>query len=194
MSNSTHEPMTWMIFAVLTVSMWGLYGVLLHKGVHAMGDPEYGRYKAYLFVGLAYFIFAVAAPAVLLWLSNANWSFTGGGMFWSLVAGTVGAFGAFGILLAFGAGGRPAVVMSLVFAGAPILTACVAITLEGNWGNVRWQFFAGILIAIVGAVTVTMNRPPPPQVDHAEPASAAEVSAAEPAARQAAESTSDRAS
>ena len=39
----------------------------------------------------------------------------------SLIAGVVGAIGAFGVLLAFGAGGKPYVVMSIVFAGAPIV-------------------------------------------------------------------------
>ena len=45
--------LTWLIFALLTVGAWGLYGILLHTGQIAMGDPENGRYKAYLFVGIA---------------------------------------------------------------------------------------------------------------------------------------------
>ena len=46
-----------------------------------------------------------------------------GGMVWSLIAGIVGALGAFGVLLAFGAKGTPAVVMAIVFAGAPVVNA-----------------------------------------------------------------------
>ena len=34
----------------------------------------------------------------------------------------MGAIGAFGVLLAFGAKGTPAVVMSIVFAGAPVVS------------------------------------------------------------------------
>ncbi|MEX2672366.1 MAG: hypothetical protein WD294_09685 [Phycisphaeraceae bacterium] len=196
-SSATQDQQTWLYFALMTVSMWGLYGVLLHKGVHSMADPEYGRYKAYLFVGLAYFLFAVAAPAILLYFTNANWHFERAGVIWSLVAGTVGAFGAFGILLAFGAKGHPAVVMSIVFAGAPILNAAVAISLEGNWGNIRWQFIAGIILAITGATIVTLYKPPPPRPaahQAVEAVEAADAPTGDAAASTAGASSSDDAS
>ena len=31
--------LTWLIFALLTVGSWGLYGIFLHTGQIAMGDP-----------------------------------------------------------------------------------------------------------------------------------------------------------
>ena len=40
--------MTWLIFALMTVAAWGVYGIFLHKGAIGMGDPENGRYKAFL--------------------------------------------------------------------------------------------------------------------------------------------------
>jgi NAD kinase len=43
-------------------------------------------------------------------------------------------------LLAFGANGSPAVVMSLVFAGAPIVNAIVTLTLRGDPGEVYVTF------------------------------------------------------
>ena len=53
----------WMAFALMTVVSWGLYGVFLHMGQVGMGDPENGRYKAFLMVGVAYVLIAVlAAP------------------------------------------------------------------------------------------------------------------------------------
>jgi hypothetical protein len=58
--------MQWLYFALLTVSMWGLYGIFLHAGQTHMGDPANGRYKAYLFVGIAYFLVAVLAPLAVL--------------------------------------------------------------------------------------------------------------------------------
>jgi hypothetical protein len=58
--------MQWLIYVLLTVVTWGLYGIFLHSGQMAMKDAAFGRYKAYLFVGVAYFIFAVLAPLVLL--------------------------------------------------------------------------------------------------------------------------------
>ena len=126
-----------------------------------MGDPEHGRLKAFLWVGVAYFLIAVLAPAVTLWLRGASWSMDGPAVGWSLFAGTVGAIGAFGVLLAFGAGGRPAVVMTLIFAGAPIVNALIATTKAGLWGEVRWQFVLGIALAVLGASLVTTYKPVP---------------------------------
>ena len=109
--------MAWFSFAILTVFAWGVYGVCLHTGQMAMGDPVNGRWKAFLFVGIAYFLVAVLAPLTILLLKGATWSFPTKGLAWSLIAGLVGAVGAFGVLLAFGAKGAPTVVMAIVFAG-----------------------------------------------------------------------------
>ncbi|HCP38675.1 MAG TPA: hypothetical protein DIT98_12715, partial [Verrucomicrobiales bacterium] len=80
--------MTWLYFALMTVGCWGIYGILLHKGQVTMEDPVNGRYKAFLFVGIAYFLTAVLAPLVLLMARGVAFSgYTGSGMWWSLVAG-----------------------------------------------------------------------------------------------------------
>ena len=159
----------WAPFVVLTMMMWGTYGVLLHAGQGAMGDPVNGRYKAFLFVGVAYLLTAVLAPAALLWFRGADWVMTPGGVGWSLAAGVVGAVGAFSVLLAFGAKGSPAVVMSLIFAGAPIINALVSLTLHKQWGEIRWQFIAGVIIAAVGAYLVVAYKPGPVKA-HSPPA------------------------
>jgi drug/metabolite transporter (DMT)-like permease len=153
---------TWLWFALMTVVSWGIYGILLHSGQMAMGDPVNGRYKAFLFVGIAYLITAVLAPAIVLKANGASWSFPAKGLWWSLLAGTAGAVGAFCVLLAFGAKGTPAVVMSIVFAGAPIVNAIVSMILHppaGGWTQIRWQFFAGILLAAAGGFLVTLYKP-----------------------------------
>lgn len=156
--------MTWLIFVLLTVVTWGLYGIFLHTGQVGMADPDNGRYKAFLFVGVAYFLTAVVAPLIVLLVRGANWSFPARGAWWSLLAGLVGAAGAFCVLLAFGAGGTPAVVMALVFAGAPVVNAVVALTLHPPTGGLqalRWQFVAGILLAALGGFLVTKYKPGP---------------------------------
>ena len=66
MTGTNQSGMTWLIFALMTVAAWGLYGVFLHKGQVQMEDPVNGRYKAFLFVGIAYFLTAVLAPLALL--------------------------------------------------------------------------------------------------------------------------------
>ena len=158
--------MTWLAFAFLTVVTWGVYGVLLHKGQTLMGDPVNGRYKAFLFVGIAYFLTAVLAPLFLLMSKGAAFSgYTSSGMWWSLIAGIMGAIGAFGVLLAFGAKGTPAVVMAIVFAGAPIVNAITALIMhppEGGWAKIPAPFYLGIVLAAVGGCLVTFYKPNPP--------------------------------
>ena len=156
--------MTWLAFALLTVFCFGVYGNLLHTGQVGMADPVNGRFKAFLLVGVAYFLVAVLAPLAVLVLKGASFSFPGKGMGWSLLAGIAGAVGAFGILLAFGAKGTPAVVMSIVFAGAPIVNAFYSILAHppaGGWGGIKPQFFLGILLAALGGCLVTLYKPAP---------------------------------
>jgi drug/metabolite transporter (DMT)-like permease len=156
--------MNWLAFALMTVVSWGLYGAFLHTGQLGMADPVNGRYKAFLFVGLAYFLTAVLAPLLVLKLQGATWTFPAKGAIWSLIAGSVGAAGAFCVLLAFGAKGTPAVVMTIVFAGAPIVNALYTTILHppaGGWGTIRWQFYVGLLLAVIGAGLVTLYKPAP---------------------------------
>ena len=82
---------TWLGFALMTVVSWGCYGVFLHTGQMGMADPVNGRYKAFLFVGIAYFVTAVLAPLLILKLNGATWTFPVRGLTWSLIAGVVGA-------------------------------------------------------------------------------------------------------
>lgn len=174
--------MTWLVFALLTVVSWGVYGVMLHTGQVGMQDPVNGRYKAFLFVGLAYFLVAVLAPLLMLILSGANWKYPIGGMGWSLVAGIVGAIGAFGVLLAFGAGGIPPVVMAIVFAGAPIVNAVVSLAQHppaGGFGSIRWPFWLGIVLAATGGALVSKYKPGGPAPKKTVAAAPAAPAAAE---------------
>jgi len=155
----------WLVFALMTVLTWGLYGVFLHAGQTSMADPVNGRYRAFLFVGIAYFLTAVLAPLALLILRGASWQFPARGIGWSLLAGLVGAAGAFCVLLAFGAKGSPGVVMSIVFAGAPIVNALTAFAMHppaGGLGTLRWQFLLGIALAAVGGCLVSLYKPEAP--------------------------------
>jgi len=168
----------------MTVVSWGVYGIFLHTGQMGMKDAANGRYKAFLFVGLAYFLTAVLAPLAMLVVRGADWNYPRSGMGWSLVAGIAGAIGAFCVLLAFGAkGGTPPVVMSIVFAGAPIVNALVAIWQhppQGGLGSIKPQFFLGIILAAVGGCLVTYYKPNPPA---AKPQAVAAKSAPSPNAK-----------
>jgi hypothetical protein len=176
--------MTWLLLSLLTVASWGVYGVFLHTGQVAMGDPINGRYKAFLFVGIAYFLTAVLAPFFVLLVKGAAFTgYTAKGAWWSLIAGTVGAVGAFGVLLAFGAGGRPAAVMSIIFAGAPVVNALYSLWLHpppGGWGSIKPQFYLGIALAALGGCLVSYYKPAaaPPQ----QPKTHAALAATSPSA------------
>jgi hypothetical protein len=165
--NSSSPGSAWLLFAFLTVFSWGVYGIFLHTGQTQMGgDPASARYKAFLFVGIAYFLTAVLAPLALLMMKGSAFSgYSTKGMVWSLVAGIVGAIGAFGVLLAFGAGGKPGVVMSIVFAGAPVVNAIYSLIAHpppGGWSSIKWPFYLGILMAALGGCLVTFFKPAPP--------------------------------
>lgn len=158
--------MNWLIFALMTVVSWGLYGILLHHGQTMMADKTNYLYKSFLFVGLAYFLTAVLAPLGMLVARKADWNFPAQGMLWSLIAGIAGAAGAFCVLLAFGAKGSPPVVMSIVFGGAPLVNAVANMILHppaNGWGSIKPQFYLGILLTAAGGMMVTLYRPLPPK-------------------------------
>ena len=127
--------------------------------------PDHGLSR----VGLAYFLTAVIAPIIILKLKGGPidfWAYPAKGWQWSLIAGTLGAIGALGVLLAFGAAPKPTVayvpvIMSIIFAGAPIVNAIVNTTKANAWGNVSAPFILGIVLAAVGGFLVTKYVPKP---------------------------------
>jgi len=174
-TNQTSKPksMNWLLFAFLTVFCWGVYGVFLHTGQMGMKDPANGRYMAFLWVGIAYFLVAILGPIIVLKLQGGPldfWKYPSKGLWWSLIAGSVGAVGAFGVLLAFGAAPNPKaayvpVIMSIIFGGAPILNAFVSMGQQpptGGLSAIKWQFWVGILLAALGGSLVALFKPDAP--------------------------------
>lgn len=167
----------WLFFALGTVLTWGLYGIFLHMGQVGMADPVNGRYKAFFFVGIAYFLTAVLAPLAILVARGSDWNFPHKGLWLSLIAGILGAVGAFFVLLSMGAlfaqGNKsaPAVVMSIIFAGAPIVNAIVSLMMHppaGGLAGMKWQFVLGILMAAMGGFLVVKFKPDPAPKGHAK--------------------------
>jgi len=162
---------SWLIFALMTVACWGLYGIYLHEGQILIsgksGTDPLARYKAFLWVGIAYFLVAIVGPLLLIMMNKGDlrfWSYPAPGIKLSLFAGILGAIGAFCVLLAFGAKGSPPIVMSIIFAGAPIVNAVVSLSKhppDGGWAAIPKPFFIGILMAAVGAYLVVRFKPKP---------------------------------
>lgn len=146
----------------LTAFSWGIYGPVLHWGQEAMGR---GRLRPFMCVGIAYFAWAVVLPLILLavqkWESESIYQWTVKGAFWSLAAGSAGALGAIGIILAFKNGGSPTYVMPLVFGCAPVVNALLVISVYNLWNKIDPFFAAGLILVAVGAVTVLLRAPKP---------------------------------
>ena len=141
----------------LTVMCWGAYGPVLHKGQEGL---ENSRLKPLICVGLAYFVVAIIVPTMLLSSRGelaGGWSF--GGITWSLIAGTAGALGAFGIVIALSSGGSPVYVMPIVFGCAPVVSVFTAIIFSRHTERPSALFYAGLILVASGAVVVLMCKP-----------------------------------
>lgn len=150
----------------VTILCWGMYGPVLHFGQEAMFTgpadfvgPHLARLRPFVCVGLAYFLIGVLVPAALLkWVGEkGHWTATG--VIWSLAGGALGAIGALGIILAFNFGGQPVYVMPLVFGGAPVVNSFLTIIWAKKLHEVGPLFLAGLVIVLLGAVTVLLFKP-----------------------------------
>jgi hypothetical protein len=148
----------------LTVLCWGMYGPVLQKGQVGMSlEPEHvARLRPFVCVGLAYFLIGVIVPIVWLHYRGEKGEWTIRGIAWSLAGGALGAVGALGIILAFTFGGKPIYVMPLVFGGAPVVNAFLTIFLARRTKEIGPWFLAGLIITVLGAVTVLLSAPHAP--------------------------------
>lgn len=152
-------------FAV-TIFCWGMYGPVLHWGQAAMVTDagraigeKYARMRPFMCVGFAYFIIGVIVPGLILTIRGEQGRWTVRGAVLSLAAGALGAVGALGIIFAFNFGGKPVFVMPLVFGGAPVVNAFLTIYWARKLGDIGPIFQAGLIMVVLGAVTVLVNAP-----------------------------------
>ena len=138
----------------LTALCWGMYGPVLHFGREDMHSPL----RPFVCVGIAYFVIAVVVPLLLL-LKGEKGSWKTKGVVWSLLAGAAGALGALGVILALHFGGRPIYVMPLVFGGAPVINTLLTAAMNRSFSQLKAPFLAGLLLVVVGAVTVLVFKP-----------------------------------
>lgn len=148
-------------FAV-TILCWGIYGPVLHWGQHAMSTTGgNASLRPFICVGLAYFVIGVAVPTLLLQIYGESGQWSVKGILFSLAGGALGALGALGIILAFYFGGKPIFVMPLVFGGAPVVNSFLTIFLTGKIREIGSIFLAGLIIVLLGAMTVLVFKPNP---------------------------------
>ena len=146
-----------LLSVAMAIFCWGAYGPVLHRGQAAMAGS---RLRPLICIGAAYFLIAVLVPLMLLvpLEDRGTWDISGGA--WSLGAGTLGAIGALGTILAFTCGGKPFTVMPVVFGLAPVINTLTTLWLFHTRATDMSPFFlAGMLIVAVGAATVLVCGP-----------------------------------
>jgi hypothetical protein len=153
---------------------WGFYVPVVHLATEKIGS----NLRAFLFVGVAYFLVAVLIPGIMISANfdptlreGNNWHRSS--MMWGVLAGTAGAVGALCVIFAVktGGAGSPLYVAPLVFAGAPIINTIATMTIFHPTKQMPdWRFFTGLVLAVVGAVMVMVFKPKSAPAAHAAPA------------------------
>jgi MFS family permease len=145
-----------LVFTAMTALFWGVYGILLHQGTERLGHSSI---RAFIGVGIAYFLIAVLVPLGVLSSKKEKGYWSLGGSLLSLFAGTVGALGALGVILAVAFKGQPIYVMPIVFGCAPVVNTLVTSWLNKSFSQIKPLFIVGLILVAVGAVGVLRNKP-----------------------------------
>jgi hypothetical protein len=146
-----------LLATALAIVSWGSYGPVLHRGQAAMGGS---RLRPLICIGVAYFLIAVVVPLALLVPLGDAGRWTVGGVAWSIAAGSLGALGALGTILAFALGGKPFTVMPVVFGSAPVINTLVTLGFAHTRPATISPFFlAGLLVVAAGAAIVLVFGP-----------------------------------
>ncbi|MEE2776344.1 MAG: hypothetical protein VYE73_06220 [Acidobacteriota bacterium] len=144
---------------------WGVYVPIVHEAAIRLGS----NLRAFLFVGVAYFLVAVLIPVVIIFglhadpTEKANQNFDSGPITWGIAAGIAGATGALCIIFAANTAGPGAAlyVAPLVFAAAPIVNTIATMTIFHPVKTMPdWRFFLGLAMAAGGMAMVTLFKPP----------------------------------
>jgi hypothetical protein len=146
---------SWIPVVFGTIVCWGSYGILLHQGRLHLGNS----YRAFLWVGIAYAVIALMVPLLFMSAQTNIGATTTRGNVFAFAAGTAGALGALGTIIAFGLGGHPLVVMPLIYAGAPLVNTIIVSVVHPSKEQPSPLFFAGIILASIGTWLFVSNAP-----------------------------------
>ena len=153
-----------LLFVAGAALSWGVYVPTVHEASMQLKS----NLRAFLFVGVAYFLTAVVVPSFLIFVlkidptTKGTPNFDTGAVLWGLAAGTAGAAGALCIIFAANTAGPGAAlyVAPLVFAGAPIINTIATMTYFHPAKTMPdWRFFAGMVLAAVGMSMVVVFKP-----------------------------------
>lgn len=169
------------ICALIVALCWGMYGPTLTNARSAAKPPEWGPFKPYLFIGVAYLVIAIVGGAIMMkFVWNDNFDYSGKyfpAMKWGFLAGCLGALGALGLTFALTkAGGKPAYVMPIVFGGAVTVNAIAAYFSLHAGETVNPLMWVGMVLVTIGICLTAGFTPhghppaktPPSAASHAE--------------------------
>lgn len=143
---------------------WGVYVPTVHRAATLLQS----NLRAFLFVGVAYFLTAILVPSIFLFVLHFDPTSKGspvwawGPAAWGVAAGTAGAIGALCIIFAANTAGKGAAiyVAPLVFAGAPIINTFATMAyFDPPKTMPDWRFFLGLVLAAAGMSMVVLFRP-----------------------------------
>jgi hypothetical protein len=153
-----------LLFVAGAALSWGIYVPTVHEAAQSLKSSL----RAFLFVGVAYFLVAVLVPAFFIFVmkndptTKGTPNFNMVPMLWGIGAGVAGAVGALCVIFAAANAGKGGViyVAPLVFAGAPIINTIATITYFHPVKTLPdWRFFLGLLLAAIGAGMVMIYKP-----------------------------------
>ncbi|MFT5129968.1 MAG: putative membrane protein [Rhodothermales bacterium] len=165
------------LFAIGTACLWGMYGPTIGNAQIKMPPPEgWSPFKPYVFIGVAYLVFAIGGGLIAMMLKGDTFSYTGGHFApakWGFLAGSLGAGGALCLTSAMMISrGNALLVMPIVFGGAVSVTAIYSAWKLRGHATISPMLWVGVVMVVVGVVIVARNTPhghaPKPSTEHAE--------------------------
>ena len=148
--------MKWpVLFALMTALFWGLYGPAVGQSRGALHSP----FKPYLWIGVAYLVWGIGGGLLGMLRNADSFSFDVTGSLWGFIGGSLGAFGALTLTLAMFNGGKPHLVMPIVFGGAVTVTAVTGVVMTRGQVQTSPWLWVGIVGMGVCIVLVAANTP-----------------------------------
>lgn len=152
------------LFALGTAVFWGMYGPTIGNAQTKLPPPDgWSPFKPYVFIGIAYLVFAVAGGLVAMKVKGDSFSYTGiqfKPAQWGFLAGSLGALGALCLTSAMMISkGNALLVMPIVFGGAVSVTALVSVYRLRGQVTIHPALWAGMALVVIGVIIVARNTP-----------------------------------
>ncbi len=165
---------TWLLYVLMAGLCWGTYVPLIaFGGKNLSAGPNFplaGRYAAYLCVGIAYFVIAVAFPLLRSFSTGDPIPSKPVGLVFASLAGVAGALGALGVIFAtyYAEPGDRIYIAPLIFTLAPLLNTLVSLFWHPVADNPfifrtpdqmpGWKLFVGVVMVGIGAGLILLSK------------------------------------